>query len=53
MSKKVYWIFGIAVAVIVVVLVLSSSITDSKIPGKLDAFASCLKDKGATFYGAF
>ncbi len=22
-------------------------------PGKYDAFASCLKDKGATFYGAF
>ncbi len=22
-------------------------------PGKLDAFASCIKDSGATFYGAF
>lgn len=22
-------------------------------PGKLDAFAQCLKDKGAVFYGAF
>ncbi len=22
-------------------------------PGKYDAFAACLKDKGATFYGAF
>ncbi len=22
-------------------------------PGKYDAFATCLKDKGATFYGAF
>lgn len=22
-------------------------------PGKLDGFAQCLKDKGATFYGAF
>lgn len=22
-------------------------------PGRLDAFAQCLKDKGATFYGAF
>jgi hypothetical protein len=22
-------------------------------PGKLDAFAQCLEDKGATFYGAF
>ncbi len=22
-------------------------------PGKLDDFAACLKDKGATFYGAF
>lgn len=22
-------------------------------PGKLDSFASCLKDSGATFYGAF
>jgi|SRR3989338_3441715 len=24
-----------------------------KQPGKLDTFASCLKDKGAVFYGAF
>lgn len=26
---------------------------ENSAPGKLDAFAGCLKDKGATFYGAF
>ena len=28
-------------------------IYDSSRPGKLDAFATCLKEKGAVFYGAF
>lgn len=28
-------------------------VTASNKPAPLDAFASCLKDKGATFYGAF
>ena len=26
---------------------------DSGVPGKYDVFATCLKDKGAIFYGAF
>ncbi len=29
------------------------SVQNDKIPGALDDFATCLKDKGATFYGAF
>ena len=45
--------------IIVVVLVLGAVITfmfqDSRptTPGKYDALATCLKDKGAVFYGAF
>ncbi len=27
--------------------------TPGSVPGKYDTFATCLKDKGATFYGAF
>jgi len=47
---------------VIVVLVLGSIITfmvqkSQPVvpagPGKLDAFATCLKDKGAIFYGAF
>ncbi len=29
------------------------TVSASRGPGTLDAFASCLKEKGATFYGAF
>ena len=44
--------------IIIVVLVLGAIITfmvDSRptTPGKYDTFATCLKDKGAVFYGAF
>jgi hypothetical protein len=46
--------------VVVVVLVLGAVVTfmlqggaKPVTPGKYDAFATCLKDKGATFYGAF
>jgi len=44
---------------VIVVLVLGAVITflvkDSgpTVPGKYDTFATCLKDKGAVFYGAF
>lgn len=44
---------------IIIVLALGGAFTlimkgpsDNK-PGKYDAFATCLKDKGTTFYGAF
>lgn len=47
--KKIVWLL--------VVLALAAGIiwlirTPGK-PGKLDTFASCIKDSGATFYGAF
>lgn len=35
------------------VLLQSSSNSIPPGPGKYDSFATCLKDKGATFYGAF
>ncbi|MFZ3012014.1 MAG: hypothetical protein WA060_03425 [Minisyncoccia bacterium] len=37
---------------IATVLLRTDSITSSE-PGKYDTFATCLKDKGAVFYGAF
>ncbi len=36
----------------IVTIILQSNATPAG-PGKYDAFATCLKDKGATFYGAF
>ena len=48
----------IAVIVLLIVgtittVILRSDQTSSTEPGKYDTFAMCLKDKGATFYGAF
>lgn len=49
--KNIY-IFG---GVIVVLLALMGGWTfyHSSLPGKLDGFAQCITEKGATFYGAF
>jgi thiol-disulfide isomerase/thioredoxin len=46
---------GIIFILIVVVLVLGASLVLKKDngPSPLDDFATCLKDKGAVFYGAF
>jgi len=44
------WIIG---AVIIAVALIGWGIWDSKQPGELDAFAQCLGEKGALFYGAF
>jgi hypothetical protein len=38
---------------IATVLIQSKSNSTPSGPGKYDAFATCLKDKGLTFYGAF
>ncbi|MEN9613982.1 MAG: hypothetical protein RLZZ347_289 [Candidatus Parcubacteria bacterium] len=43
----------IILGIVAVVLVLGGLVYLSRLPGKLDTFATCLKDKGATFYGAF
>ena len=48
-SSKTTIILGIvALTALIGVLVYANNT-----PGKLDGFAQCLKDKGATFYGAF
>lgn len=48
---------GFGVVGIVIVLVLAAGaaliVWQVRAPGKLDAFATCIKDKGAVFYGAF
>jgi thiol-disulfide isomerase/thioredoxin len=52
-SKKVFFlIIGLLIlGTIAAVLLQSNSLPAG--PGKYDAFAQCLKDKGAVFYGAF
>lgn len=45
-------IFSLSI-VIVVLAVAGLYIFSSRNPGKYDQFATCLKDKGALFYGAF
>lgn len=49
-NKQPLWIVFVAVAIIAAgtIIVAASNKT-----APLDGFASCLKDKGATFYGAF
>jgi thiol-disulfide isomerase/thioredoxin len=51
MKKGVLIFWGAIIAVIVIGV--GGSLFLSTQPGKLDSFAQCLKDKGATFYGAF
>ncbi|MEK9131978.1 MAG: hypothetical protein AAB447_03650 [Patescibacteria group bacterium] len=46
---KLKIIFGAIIAV----LVIGGLVYISRLPGKLDTFATCLKDTGAVFYGAF
>ncbi len=49
MNKKVTWIL---IALLFIGLVVWLIRTPGK-PGRLDVFASCIKDSGALFYGAF
>lgn len=53
MNKKIkqYVIWGITV--IVVIGGITALLLREKQPGELDEFTKCLKEKGATFYGAF
>lgn len=51
-NRKTTIIAGvIALAIIIGILFYASKVSGG--PGKLDAFAQCLSDKGAKFYGAF
>ena len=50
-SKTVYIYFGVLILLFVGIFGYSQYV--NSLPGKYDDFAVCLKDKGATFYGAF
>lgn len=49
MKKIIPWVIGLAVVGGLIALL----VVQAKKPGKYDTFATCLKDSGATFYGAF
>lgn len=51
MDKKVFAGMLIGAGALIAVFVFINSLQNQ--PGKYDAFATCLKDKGAIFYGAF
>jgi thiol-disulfide isomerase/thioredoxin len=51
-DSKIYLIVGLILAVVVIGSVVYVSKNNSG-PGKLDSFATCLKDQGAVFYGTF
>ena len=53
MSKQTKTIIFWSFIILMVVVGIGYLVYDDSRPGKLDAFASCLKDKGAIFYGAF
>ncbi|MEK7525746.1 MAG: thioredoxin domain-containing protein [Patescibacteria group bacterium] len=50
MNKTTLWIL---IAVVVIGGIVWLNVRNNGQPGKYDAFAQCLKDKGAVFYGAF
>lgn len=50
LKKKYYWYAGVVAVVALLGFWMYSS---ANAPGKYDAFAQCLGEKGATFYGAF
>jgi thiol-disulfide isomerase/thioredoxin len=43
----------LALLLVIVVGLVAWAAVQQSAPSKLDGFAECLKDKGATFYGAF
>ena len=51
MKKTLYIVIALLFIAGVVWLIVTPGKTG--VPGKLDGFAKCLKDNGATFYGAF
>ncbi len=56
MEEKQKKIFFIGLGALILILAVSAILQSQKEPdgpGELDTFATCLKDAGATFYGAF
>ena len=52
-NKKIFFlIIGLLIVGTIATVLLQSNSTPPG-PGKYDAFATCLKDRGAVFYGAF
>ena len=48
-QNMIWWIAGI----VVLGGIIGISIYKNNLPGKYDTFASCIKESGALFYGAF
>ena len=47
-------VIGLLILGVVATVILRGGVNTGPVePGKYDAFATCLKDKGAVFYGAF
>ncbi len=53
MTKKAKILLILAIAAMAIIAGTWSLVNSKKEPGKLDAFAQCLGEKGAAFYGAF
>jgi thiol-disulfide isomerase/thioredoxin len=51
--KIFVWIIGILILGTIATVLIQSRNSTPPGPGKYDAFATCLKDKGVLFYGAF
>lgn len=51
LNKKTFWIILTAGTFIVLASILL--VKNSNSPSKYDSFATCIKEKGAEFYGAF
>src|SRR3989338_4795421 len=53
MKKSAKILVWTIIGLLVLVGIVYVARTRSAVPGKYDQFATCLKDKGAVFYGAF
>lgn len=53
MNKKTKTILISVLIALAIIAGIAYLVYDANRPGPLDVFATCLKDKGATFYGAF
>ena len=53
LTKIKFFYALIVILLLSVILTIASKSASQEAAGKYDAFATCLKDKGAVFYGAF